>query len=62
MSCLMAKSKNIKRTIAIVDNTDYFELSVHWLDTRQQKTSGTNEIFNLLKGQCSELNIKQYEC
>ena len=23
----MAKSKNIKRTIAIVDNTDYFELS-----------------------------------
>ena len=27
MSCLMAKSKNIGRTIAIVDNTDYFELS-----------------------------------
>lgn len=27
MSCLMAKSKGIKKTIAMVENTDYFQLS-----------------------------------
>lgn len=27
MSCLMAKSKNIKKTIALVENMDYFQLS-----------------------------------
>lgn len=27
MSCLMAKSKNIKKTIALVENVDYFQLS-----------------------------------
>ena len=27
MSCLMAKSKEVKKTIALVENMDYFELS-----------------------------------
>src|SRR5690606_17350720 len=27
MSCLMAKSKNINKTIALVENMDYFQLS-----------------------------------
>src|SRR5690606_37751314 len=27
MACLMAKSKNIKKTIALVENMDYFQLS-----------------------------------
>jgi len=27
MSCLMAKTKNVKKTIALVENMDYFQLS-----------------------------------
>ena len=59
MSCLMAKSKNIKRTIAIVDNTDYFELSESiGVDTLvNKKLLAANEIFRFIrKGNVLELN------
>ena len=51
MSCLMAKSKNIKRTIAIVDNTDYFELSESiGVDTLvNKKLLAANEIFSFIR-------------
>ena len=59
MSCLMAKSKNIGRTIAIVDNTDYFELSESiGVDTLiNKKLLAANEIFRFIrKGDILELN------
>ena len=59
MSCLMAKSKDIKRTIAIVDNTDYFELSESiGVDTLvNKKLLAANEIFRFIrKGNVLELN------
>ena len=59
MSCLMAKSKNIGRTIAIVDNTDYFELSESiGVDTLiNKKLLAANEIFRFIrKGNILELN------
>ena len=59
MSCLMAKSKNIGRTIAIVDNTDYFELSESLgVDTLiNKKLLDANQIFRFIrKGNILELN------
>ena len=59
MSCLMAKSKNISRTIAIVDNTDYFELSESiGVDTLiNKKLLAANQIFRFIrKGNILELN------
>ena len=59
MSCLMAKSKNIGRTIAIVDNTDYFELSESiGVDTFiNKKLLAANQIFRFIrKGNILELN------
>ena len=59
MSCLMAKSKDINRTIAIVDNTDYFELSESiGVDTLvNKKLLAANEIFRFIrKGNVLELN------
>tara|TARA_B100000963_G_scaffold104148_1_gene90172 strand:- start:2580 stop:3929 length:1350 start_codon:yes stop_codon:yes gene_type:complete len=59
MSCLMAKSKNIGRTIAIVDNTDYFELSESiGVDTLiNKKLLAANQIFRFIrKGNILELN------
>lgn len=59
MSCLMAKSKNIERTIAIVDNTDYFELSESiGVDTLiNKKLLAANQIFRFIrKGNILEIN------
>ena len=59
MSCLMAKSKNIKKTIALVDDTDYFELSESiGVDTLiNKKLLAANEIFRFIrKGNILELN------
>ncbi len=51
MSCLMAKSKNIKKTIALVDDTDYFELSESiGVDTLiNKKLLAANEIFRFIR-------------
>ena len=59
MSCLMAKSKNIKKTIALVDDSDYFELSESiGVDTLiNKKLLAANEIFRFIrKGNILELN------
>lgn len=51
MSCLMAKSKNIKKTIALVDDSDYFELSESiGVDTLiNKKLLAANEIFRFIR-------------
>ena len=59
MSCLMAKSKKIKKTIALVDDSDYFELSESiGVDTLINKNLlAANEIFRFIrKGNILELN------
>ena len=59
MSCLMAKSKKIKKTIALVDDSDYFELSESiGVDTLiNKKLLAANEIFRFIrKGNILELN------
>ena len=51
MSCLMAKSKKIKKTIAIVDNMDYFKLSQSiGVDTLiNKKLLAANDIFRFVR-------------
>ena len=51
MSCLMAKSKKIKKTIAIVDNMDYFNLSHSiGIDTLiNKKLLAANDIFRFVR-------------
>ena len=51
MSCLMAKSKNIKKTIAIVENMDYFNLSQSiGIDTLiNKKLLAANDIFKFVR-------------
>ena len=59
MSCLMAKSKKIKKTIALVDDSDYIELSESiGVDTLiNKKLLAANEIFRFIrKGNILELN------
>ena len=58
MSCLMAKSKNIKKTIALVENMDYFNLSQSiGIDTLiNKKLLAANDIFKYVrKGEIVEL-------
>lgn len=58
MSCLMAKSKNIKKTIALVENMDYFNLSQSiGIDTLiNKKLLAANDIFRFVrKGDVVEL-------
>lgn len=51
MSCLMAKSKNIKKTIALVENMDYFQLSQSiGIDTLiNKKLLAANNIFRYIR-------------
>ena len=51
MSCLMAKSKNIKKTIALVENIDYFQLSHSiGIDTLiNKKLLAANSIFRYIR-------------
>ena len=51
MSCLMAKSKKIKKTIALVDNMDYFNLSHSiGIDTLiNKKLLAANDIFRFVR-------------
>ena len=51
MSCLMAKSKNIKKTIALVENMDYFQLSQSiGIDTLiNKKLLAANNIFRFIR-------------
>ncbi|MFL2666166.1 MAG: Trk system potassium transporter TrkA [Flavobacteriaceae bacterium] len=51
MSCLMAKSKMIKKTIALVDNMDYFNLSQSiGIDTLiNKKLLAANDIFRFVR-------------
>ena len=51
MSCLMAKSKNIKKTIALVDNMDYFNLSQSiGINTLiNKKLLAANDIFRFVR-------------
>ena len=51
MSCLMAKSKNIKKTIALVENMDYFNLSQSiGIDTLiNKKLLAANDIFKFVR-------------
>ncbi|MBC8304294.1 MAG: Trk system potassium transporter TrkA [Pelagibacterales bacterium] len=51
MSCLMAKSKKIKKTIALVDNMDYFNLSQSiGIDTLiNKKLLAVNDIFRFVR-------------
>jgi len=51
MSCLMARSKNIKKTIALVENMDYFELSHSiGIDTLiNKKLLAANNIFRYIR-------------
>ncbi len=51
MSCLMAHSKNVKRTIALVENMDYFELSHSiGIDTLiNKKLLAANNIFRYVR-------------
>lgn len=51
MSCLVAKSKNIKKTIALVENTDYFQLSHSiGIDTLiNKKLLAANNIFRHIR-------------
>ena len=58
MSCLMAKSKNIKKTIALVENMDYFNLSQSiGIDTLiNKKLLAANDIIRFVrKGDVVEL-------
>ena len=58
MSCLMAKSKKIKKTIALVENMDYFNLSQSiGIDTLiNKKLLAANDIFKFVrKGEIVEL-------
>jgi trk system potassium uptake protein TrkA len=51
MSCLMARSKNIKKTIALVENMDYFQLSHSiGVDTLiNKKLLAANNIFRYIR-------------
>ena len=51
MSCLVAKSKNIKKTIALVENMDYFQLSHSiGIDTLiNKKLLAANDIFRFVR-------------
>lgn len=51
MSCLMARSKNIKKTIALVENMDYFQLSQSiGIDTLiNKKLLAANNIFRYIR-------------
>ena len=51
MACLMAKSKNVKKTIALVENNDYFQLSHSiGIDTIiNKKLLTANEIFRYIR-------------
>jgi len=51
MSCLVAKSKNIKKTIALVENMDYFQLSHSiGIDTLiNKKLLAANNIFKYIR-------------
>ncbi|MEZ2415381.1 Trk system potassium transporter TrkA [Muriicola sp. E247] len=51
MSCLVAKSKNIKKTIALVENMDYFQLSQSiGIDTLiNKKLLAANNIFRYVR-------------
>ena len=51
MSCLVAKSKNVKKTIALVENMDYFELSHSiGIDTLvNKKLLAANNIFRYIR-------------
>ncbi|WP_297696590.1 Trk system potassium transporter TrkA [uncultured Eudoraea sp.] len=51
MSCLMARSKNIKKTIALVENMDYFQLSHSiGIDTLiNKKLLAANNIFRYIR-------------
>ncbi len=51
MSCLVAKSKNVKKTIALVENMDYFHLSQSiGIDTLiNKKLIAANEIFRYVR-------------
>jgi len=51
MSCLMARSKNIKKTIALVENMDYFQLSQSiGVDTLiNKKLLAANNIFRYVR-------------
>ena len=51
MSCLMAKSKGVKKTIALVENMDYFELSQSiGIDTLiNKKLLAANNIFRYIR-------------
>ena len=51
MSCLVAKSKGVKKTIALVENMDYFELSQSiGIDTLiNKKLLAANNIFRYIR-------------
>ena len=51
MSCLVAKSKNVKKTIALVENMDYFQLSHSiGIDTLlNKKLLAANNIFRHIR-------------
>ncbi len=60
MSCLMAKSKGVGRTIALVQNVDYFNLSKNiGIDTLiNKKLLAANNIFRYIrKGEVVEMTI-----
>ncbi len=60
MSCLVAKSKGVKRTIALVQNVDYFNLSKNiGIDTLiNKKLLAANSIFRYIrKGEVLEMTI-----
>lgn len=60
MSCLVAKSKGVKRTIALVQNIDYFKLSKSiGIDTLiNKKLLAANSIFRYIrKGEVLEMTI-----
>jgi len=60
MSCLVAKSKGVKRTIALVQNVDYFNLSKNiGIDTLiNKKLLAANSIFRYIrKGEVLEVTI-----
>ena len=60
MSCLMAKSKGVGRTIALVQNVDYFNLSKNiGIDTLiNKKLLAANNIFRYIrKGEVLEMTI-----
>ena len=60
MSCLVAKSKGVKRTIALVQNVDYFNLSKNiGIDTMiNKKLLAANSIFRYIrKGEVLEMTM-----